>query len=196
MLCNIDINYLILYNIFINYYSIFCNIKLVNRLFNKQIIYILHNFDIKEEFYMGSYIKDWRPELDQTSYIYSNFIISNNLNIINDWNNKKIQYYSESNSSLNTEIIIFNTQETYLNYNFIDKYSNDFKNIIKKNDNNEYYIYYLYEDLKACYGIKFIVLPYFNDLITKKENFLHYNKIKLNEEFNHNLNISINTIKF
>lgn len=70
MFFNIDINYKILYLLFINYYSILDFVKKTNKIFYKTIYIIKNKYTIKESLYIATYIKDWRPELDQIPYIY------------------------------------------------------------------------------------------------------------------------------
>ena len=175
-----------------------CNIfNLINKTFSTFInekLYKLNNSDTN--IFMATHIKYWRPELDQTAYIYDEFMIFDNSLYINNWIN---------DDSIKFESILFGIQKEIIELNLFNYYKrmDTFSYINKNLDDLEkyklifedYFIYYFYEDLIMCYDIKFTILPYFDERLTKKESFLHYQKIKKNRFYNHNIT-SVNSIEF
>lgn len=201
MFYNYDILYNILYFVYkYNYAEFNSFIKITNKNFN--IIYnkLKNIFNISEELYMATNIKHYRPELEQVEYIWGNFIIFNNkinINNLNIWmkNSTLIKYHSYNPYIIKLIIpIITNTLYNKEYFNDII----DINNLKKKNFQykfKEYFIYYFWKDLNTCYNINIIILPYYNHNLTKNKFYLHYNLIKINEIYNHNIN-KINGILF
>lgn len=122
-------------------------------------------------------------------------MIFDNIKYIKEWINKNI-YKADciNHNSLSKEVININTYESCIDYKFILPINSELLNISKPYF-EEYYIYYLYEDFNTSYAINFLVLPYFDNRIMYKKNFLHFNKVKINKFNNHNINI-VNNINF
>ena len=66
--------------------------------------------------------------------------------------------------------------------------------LIEKNHNrmwklffDTYFIYYFIEDYRCCYGISFIILPYFDKGLLDLKMFHSYNIVKKNKLMNHNI---------
>jgi len=144
---------------------------------------------------MATHIKYWRPELDQTAYIYDEFMIFDNSKYINKWINNDSLKFKSSLFGVHKEVIELNLFNYYKNDNFtyINKDLDDLQKY--KLIFEHYFIYYLYEDVNMCYDVQFIILPYFDERITEKDTFLHYQKIKKNTFYNHNIR-NINSIEF
>ena len=176
------------------------NYKLINKNFYnfiKKNLNILNNSC--SNILMATHIKYWRPELDQTPHIYDAFIIFDNFKYIDEWINNDVDY-DELNSNKTThtihkEVIELNLYNYYVNNSF--KYLIEELHILQnyKLIFEYYFIYYFYEDLNVCYDIKFIILPYFDERLVQKDTFLHYQKIKKNTFYNHNIK-NINSIEF
>ena len=177
-----------------------CDIyKFINRQFNiniKKKINELNNTN--HNILMATHIKHWKHCIEQTPYIYSEFIIFDDFKFINEWINSNIDYskldWTEDNT-IYREIIDINLHEyyTYNNYKYLE---NDIILTDKyKFKYDLYFIYYLYDDLYTCLGIKIIILPYFDERLINKETFIQYKKIRKNIFYNHNIEY-IRNIKF
>ena len=152
------------------------NYKLINNNFYNSIKKYLNKLNNSHSnILMATHIKHWRPELDQTPHIYAEFIIFDNFEYINNWLNIDINYNKlNSNKTIHTihkEIIEINLYNYYKNDSF--KYLIEELHILQnyKLIFEHYFIYYLYDDLRVCYDIQFIILPYFDERITKKIHF-------------------------
>ena len=199
-----DIDETIINMLCINYYADCDIFKLVNKDFCKNIKKMLDKLNNSSgNILMATHIKHWRPDSDQVSYIYDEFMISDDFNYVDEWMTKEVDYknikYEKNMNSINKEVIDLCIYNYYISY----KYVNNVSIINNKISNKEkyklkyenYYIYYLYGDLYTCYGIKIIILPYFDERICKKDNYLHYKKIQKNVLYNHNIK-KVNSIEF
>lgn len=176
------------------------NYKLINKNFYnfiKKNLNILNNSC--SNILMATHIKYWRPELDQTPHIYDAFIIFDNFKYIDTWINNNVDYdvlnSNKTTHTIHKEVIELNLYNYYVNNSF--KYLIEELHILQnyKLTFEYYFIYYFYEDLNVCYDIKFIILPYFDERLVQKDIFLHYQKIKKNTFYNHNIK-NINSIEF
>ena len=193
----------ILYYVYFKQYNNIDIVKLVSKVYYKSMLFIFNKYNIKESILIATCIKNYRPEIDQKEYINEDFIIFDDTCYINDWINKKqnIKNYHSYLPLLTKEIIYINNNKListdhYIEYNYLDSTNLKSLNIcINKLKFTEYIIYYFYIDLIYCYIIDFIILPYFDERILKKDKFLYYKKIKKNKFYNHNIN-RINDIEF
>jgi len=179
--------------------------KYINKLNNSQ-----------ETFYMATQIKHWRPELDQIEYLHNNFMIFDDYISYLYWKNNSKTYTNCMNgldnsvllcdlykfTTLNTTFSTFNNntflEETYEieDTTFISpSYIEENKNNICKLEFNTYFIYYFTEDFNHCYGISFIILPYFDERLLEISMYHSYNIVKKNTLANHNIT-KINNIAF
>ena len=170
----------------------------------------------RETFYMATQIKHWRPELDQIEYLHNNFMIFDDYISYLYWKNNSKTYHNSMNgldnevllcdlykfTTLNTTFSTFNNntflEETYeiedttfISHSYIEKN----KNNICKLEFNTYFIYYFTEDFNHCYGISFIILPYFDERLLEISMYHSYNIVKKNTLANHNIT-KINNINF
>ena len=170
-------------------------IKQTNKLFYNILLNIHKKFNIQEELYICSIIVHYRPELNQIEYLNHNFIFFNDIKFIEKWysNKLKINYHSYDGNfyKIITPLFTHTYNKNYEYYN-ID-YRFDYTKL--KYNYDDYFIYYLYEDFHYCYHINYLILPYFDENITKKKNYLHYNHFKINKFSNHNIT-KINSISF
>ena len=168
--------------------------KLINKNFKKCIEFYMNKFDYcNERLYMATQIKQWRPELDQIEYIYNNFMIFDNYNSYLYWKNNSKTYHNSTNS-LDNEVISCNLfQFTTLNKNIFPEETNKISSIfidpffieqqkinISKLLFDTYFIYYFTEDFNHCYGISFIILPYFDERLLEISMYHSYNIVKKN----------------
>ena len=182
---------------------------IINKVFYNFIsIYINKLNNCNERLYMATQIKQWRPELDQIEYIYNNFMIFDEYNSYLYWKNNSKTYHNSKNS-LDNEVISCNLfQFTTLNKNifpeethkvtsiFIDPLFIEQQKInISKLLFDTYFIYYFTENYYYCYGISFIILPYFDERLLKLKMYHSYNIVKKNTLKNHNIT-KINNIDF
>ena len=204
MIFHEDILNNILYYVYFEEYHKIDIIKVVSKLFYKSMLFIYNKYNIKENIFIATNMKHYRPELDQIEYINNDFIIFDNFSYIYKWiysnNNTDISSYHSYQPFLTKNIILLNNNKL-INNDYIIKYNYinidngfDFRNINKLNF-TEYIIYYFYEDCTYCYVINFIILPYFDERILQKKTFLHYKKIKINTFYEHNIT-TINNIEF
>ena len=170
----------------------------------------------QETFYMATQIKHWRPELDQIEYLHNNFMIFDDYISYLYWKNNSKTYHNSMNgldnevllcdlykfTTLNTTFSTFNNntflEETYEieDTTFISpSYIEENKNNISKLEFNTYFIYYFTEDFNHCYGISFIILPYFDERLLEISMYHSYNIVKKNTLANHNIT-KINNINF
>ena len=205
----------IAYKLCVYDYSNISKYLLINKILNKYITYYLDKFNnTNETIYMATKIKDWRPEMDQIEYIYDSFILYDNINSYQLWNNKtlckntnmccetkeilkcnlykfntfSLLYYNEDND-INTYKKIINPNNLYKkNPTFIDPvYFENEINVMNKLNFDIYFIYYFTENLNTCFGISFLILPYLDNRITKLSDFHSYNIVKKNIIHNHNI---------
>lgn len=183
--------------------------KLINKNFKKYIEFYMNKFDYcNERLYMATQIKQWRPELDQIEYIYNNFMIFDDYNSYLYWKNNSKTYHNSKNS-LDNEVISCNLfQFTTLNKNIFPEETNKISSIfidpfyieqqkinISKLLFDTYFIYYFTENYYYCYGISFIILPYFDKRLLELKMYHSYNIVKKNTLVNHNIT-KINNINF
>lgn len=183
--------------------------KLINKNFKKCIEFYMNKFDYcNERLYMATQIKQWRPELDQIEYIYNNFMIFDDYNSYLYWKNNSKTYHNSKNS-LDNEVISCNLfQFTTLNKNIFPEETNKISSIfidpffieqqkinISKLLFDIYFIYYFTENYHYCYGISFIILPYFDERLLELKMYHSYNIVKKNTLVNHNIT-KINNINF
>jgi hypothetical protein len=210
---NQDIVYL-LSKEFITYdYNNIIKYKLVNKLFNNIISLVLNKIEnTEEDILMATQIKYWRPELDQIEYIYNNFMLFDNYLDYDYWN-KNSKTSENSNNIVKNEIITCSLYRYTKIYATTDSIEFPIQNYNKSKTSNyispdliesynldklkfyTYFIYYFTEDFYYCYGIAFIILPYFDERLTHIESFHSYNKVKKNTLSNHNIT-KINSIDF
>lgn len=171
--------------------------KYMNKLNNSQ-----------ESFCMATQIKHWRPELDQIEYLHNNFMIFDDYISYLYWKNNSKTYHNSKNS-LDNEVISCNLfQFTTLNKNIFPEETNKITSIfidpfyieqqkinISKLLFDTYFIYYFTENYYYCYGISFIILPYFDERLLELKMFHSYNIVKKNTLANHNIT-KINNINF
>ena len=196
ILCIYDYNY-------VNKY------KIINKNFKKYIEFYINKFNYcNERLYMATQIKHWRPELDQIEYIYNNFMIFDDYNSYLYWKNNSKTYHNSKNS-LDNEVISCNLfQFTTLNKNIFPEETNKISSIfidpfyieqqkinISKLLFDTYFIYYFTENYYYCYGISFIILPYFDERLLELKMYHSYNIVKKNTLANHNIT-KINNINF
>ena len=183
--------------------------KLINKNFKKCIEFYINKFDYcNERLYMATQIKQWRPELDQIEYIYNNFMIFDDYNSYLYWKNNSKTYHNSMNG-LDNEVISCNLfQFTTLNKNIFPEETNKISSIfidpffieqqkinISKLLFDTYFIYYFTENYYYCYGISFIILPYFDKRLLELKMYHSYNIVKKNTLVNHNIT-KINNINF
>lgn len=175
--------------------------RLINKSFNKCIDFYMNKFNYcYERLYMATQIKHWRPELDQIEYIYNNFMIFDDYTSYIYWKNNSKTYHNPKNS-LDNEVISCNLfQFTTLNKNIFVEETNKVSSIfidphyIEQNKINiskllfdTYFIYYFVENYNYCYGISFIILPYFDERLLELKMYHSYNIVKKNTLHNHNI---------
>ena len=166
--------------------------KIINKNFKKYIEFYINKFNYcNERLYMATQIKHWRPELDQIEYIYNNFMLFDNYNSYLYWKNNSKTYHNSKNS-LDNEVISCNLfQFTTLNKNIFPEETNKISSIfidpffieqqkinISKLLFDKYFIYYFTENYYYCYGISFIILPYFDERLLELKMFHSYNIVK------------------
>lgn len=158
----------------------------------------LHN--CYERITMATQIKHWRPELSQIEYIYNNFMIFDDYNSYLYWKNNSKTYHNSMNG-LDNEVISCNlfqfttlnknifAEETdkvcsiFIDPNFIDEIATNIPQLLF----DTYFIYYFVEDYNSCYGISFIILPYFDERLLELKMYHSYNIVKKNTLHNHNI---------
>jgi len=170
----------------------------------------------QENLYMATQIKHWRPELDQIEYLHNNFMIFDNYNSYLYWKNHSKTYKNYMNgldngillcdlykfTTLNTTFSTFNNntflEETYeiedttfISHSYIEENKKNISNLKFET----YFIYYFIEDFNHCYGISFIILPYFDKRLLEISMYHSYNIVKKNTLANHNIT-KINNIDF
>ena len=163
--------------------------KYMNKLNNSQ-----------ETFYMATQIKHWRPELDQIEYLHNNFMIFDDYISYLYWKNNSKTFQTGMNG-LDNEIICCNlfqfstfnknifseennkTELMFVESEFIDKNYHTMPKLLF----DTYFIYYFIEDYRCCYGISFIILPYFDKGLLDLKMFHSYNIVKKNKLMNHNI---------
>lgn len=186
----------ILLNIYFEKYNNIDIVKLVSKKFYDLMLYIFNKYNIKENILIATNMKTYRPEVNQIDYINNDFIIFDDLSYINNWldfsNNKEYLVYHSYEPLLIKEILfIYNNrlikEGQFVEYNYLDTTNLDLLNINKLKF-EEYIIYYFYIGCYYCYVIDFIILPYFDERILEKDNFIYYKKIKKNKFNNHNIN--------
>ncbi len=182
-------------------YSSVNKYKLINKNFKKCIEFYMNKFDYcNERLYMATQIKQWRPELDQIEYIYNNFMIFDDYNSYLYWKNNSKTFQTGMNG-LDNEIICCNlfqfstfnknifsaennkTELMFVESEFIDKHYHTMPKLLF----DIYFIYYFIEDYRCCYGISFIILPYFDKGLLDLKMFHSYNIVKKNKLMNHNI---------
>lgn len=192
MILNYDISNKIIHNIFIYYYTKLNLVKNTSKIFYNISKFIINKYDISERLYIASFIKYWRPDLEQTPYIFGNFKIISELkrHTLFDWySNIKISDSSYfSYTYIQPCFLLINTKETYTYNNFIHLDEKNMYLDIEKPLFNIYFIYYLYDIDNKSYSIKILILPYYDERITQKENFIHYILIdNIDKTYNHNI---------
>lgn len=176
--------------------------KLINKNFKKCIEFYMNKFDYcNERLYMATQIKQWRPKLDQIKNIHNNFMIFDDYNSYLYWKNNSKTYHNEVIScnlfqftTLNKNI--FPEETNKISSIFIDPFYIEQQKInISKLLFDTYFIYYFTENYYYCYGISFIILPYFDKRLLELKMFHSYNIVKKNTLANHNIT-KINNINF
>ena len=186
----------------IYYYRDVKKYKNISKLFNKYISNMLKKFnDCDDEYiYMASQVKHWRPELDQIDYLYNNFMIFDDYDSYLYWKNNS-KTYQKGMNGLDNEILMCNLfQFSTFNKNIFSEESNKVELIFIESDFidknydtmskllfDTYFIYYFIEDYKCCYGISFIILPYFDKSLLELKMYHSYNIVKKNKLMNHNI---------
>ena len=152
--------------------------KNISKSFNKYITKYIREFNNHYDtyVYMATQVKHWRPELDQIDYLYNNFMIFDDYNSYLYWKNNSKTYHNSMNG-LDNEVISCNlfqfttlnknifAEETdkvcsiFIDPNFIDEIATNIPQLLF----DTYFIYYFVEDYNSCYGISFIILPYFDE---------------------------------
>lgn len=209
-LCEEDIIFKISESLCIYHYRDVKKYKNISKSFNKYISNMLKKFnDCDDEYiYMASQVKHWRPELDQIDYLYNNFMIFDDYDSYLYWKNNSKTYHNSKNS-LDNEVISCNLfQFTTLNKNIFPEETNKISSIfidpffieqqkinISKLLFDTYFIYYFTENYYYCYGISFIILPYFDKRLLELKMYHSYNIVKKNTLVNHNIT-KINNINF
>tara|TARA_Y100000741_G_scaffold350533_1_gene320740 strand:+ start:405 stop:1004 length:600 start_codon:yes stop_codon:yes gene_type:complete len=191
MILNYDISNKIIYYIFIYHYKKLNLIKNTSNIFYNISKFIINKYDISEKLYIASFIKYWRPELEQIPYIFGNFKIISELkrHTLFNWYNKftyNTSYFSYN--YIQPSFLLINTKETYTYNNYICLDEKNMYLDIEKPLFKIYFIYYLYDIHNNSYSIKILILPYYDERITQKENFLHYLLIdNIDKTYNHNI---------
>ncbi len=186
----------------IYYYKDIKKYKNISKSFNKHITnYIIHfNNNYDKYIYMATQIKHWRPELDQIDYLYDNFMIFDDYNSYLYWKNNSKTFQTGMNG-VDNEIICCNLFQFFtFNKNIFSEENNKTELIFIESqfiDDNyhrmpilsfdTYFIYYFIEDYRCCYGISFIILPYFDKDLLNLKMFHSYNIVKKNKLMNHNI---------
>ena len=194
----------ILLNIYFEKYNNIDIVKLVSKKFYDLMLYIFNKYNIKENILIATNMKTYRPEVDQIEYVNNDFIIFDDFSFVNNWlhssdNIENSSYHSYEPRVTKEILFIYNNRlikgGQFVEYNYLDTtILVDLLNMNKLKF-EEYIIYYFYIGCYYCYVIDFIILPYFDERILKKDKFLYYKKIKKNKFYNHNIR-NINGIKY
>ena len=185
----------------IYYYKDVKKYKTVSKLFNQNIRDFINKInDCNESVFMATQIKHWRPELDQIDYLYNNFMIFDDYNSYLYWKNNSKTYQTSLNGIDNEVLMcdlfqfstfnnnIFSQESQKIQLVFVkDDYITKNYNIMPKLLFDIYFIYYFIEDYRDCYGISFIILPYFDKDLLDLKMFHSYNIVKKNTLMNHNI---------
>ena len=176
--------------------------KNISKSFNNYITKYIRAFNNHYDtyVYMATQVKHWRPELDQIDYLYNNFMIFDDYNSYLYWKNNSKTFQTGMNG-LDNEIICCNlfqfstfnknifseennkTELMFVESEFIDKHYHTMPKLLF----DTYFIYYFIEDYRCCYGISFIILPYFDKGLLDLKMFHSYNIVKKNKLMNHNI---------
>lgn len=191
MVLNYDIFEIIVEAVCINSYHLTSLLALTNKSFyhlTKNYIEILAQ---SEKVFIATYIKNWRPEIEQKDYVHSEFILLDNNYYIDDWLNDKSQnirtsYWIKDRKLISLQSSIHNNYPQNLNwseteYNLV-QYKKSKQNLFEK-----YYIYYFYVDYWDCYCFEIYIYPYFDERLTFYKSFSHYLEVKKNKWYNHNI---------
>ena len=201
-LCEEDIIFKISESLCIYHYRDVKKYKNISKSFNKYISNMLKKFnDCDDEYiYMASQVKHWRPELDQIDYLYNNFMIFDDYDSYLYWRKNSKTFQTELNG-LDNEVLMCNLYQfstfnknifseeskkvelTFVEHEFIDKNYDTMPKLFF----DTYFIYYFIEDYRCCYGISFIILPYFDKSLLDLKMFHSYNIVKKNKLMNHNI---------
>lgn len=182
---------------------------LINKEFNKCVKYYLDIFNTTNEtILMATKVKIWRSEIDQSDHIFGSFMLFDNFESYNNWDintkcfskscvyreYKKIIETSLYTSSISPSLYIDNNEGTYhnINYNYVCPwFYNDLKYSINYEVNklhfDTYFIYYFAEDIRECYAIHFLILPYYDSRMKTVKDYHSYNVVKKNTICNHNI---------
>lgn len=210
-------------NICIYDYNNISKFLIVNKMFNKHVKYyqdIINNTN--ETILMATKVKIWRSEIDQSDHISDSFMLFDNWKSYMNWYTntkcfskscvnreyKKIIQSSLYTSSLSPTLYINKNEKTqhYINYNYLDIDYNyldvDFCNLenqinykLDELKFDTYFIYYFAEDIRLCYAIHFLILPYYDSRMETVEDFHSFNVVKKNTICNHNIT-EVNDIEF
>ena len=163
--------------------------KSFNKYITKYVIEFNNHYDT--HVFMATQIKHWRPELDQIDYLYNNFMIFDDYNSYLYWKNNSKTYHNSMNG-LDNEVISCNlfqfttlnknifAEETdkvcsiFIDPNFIDEITKTMPKLLF----DTYFIYYFVEDYNSCYGVSFIILPYFDERLLELKMYHSYNIAK------------------
>jgi len=195
-------------NVCIYDYSNINKFLIVNKMFNKHIKYYQDIFNTTNEtILMATKVKIWRGEIDQSDHISDSFMLFDNFKSYNNWyvntkcfskscvnrEYKEIIETSLYTSSISPSLYIDKNEKTqhYINYNYLDV---DFYNLenqinykIDELKFDTYFIYYFAEDIRDCFAIHFLILPYYDSRMESVEDFHSYNIVKKNTICNHNI---------
>lgn len=153
------------------------------------------------KYLIGTNIIEWRPEVGVPDCISGNYIIIDSLEGFDNWKDslQEEHHFTETKDNLFSvgmiynKLLVLNCGSLYCaqdirNLENIDK--SIFTELLKKKEIdisiNEYFIYYFSIDYVYHKDIVFLVLPYLDeDLIRKQPNFISYQIIKKNKIFTH-----------
>lgn len=191
--------------------------------FLKEFLTFLKNYS--SSIILVSQIRHWRPELDYPEILFNNFMICDDFNAFKLCISNSKEYHN-SMEGLQNNVILCELSKEYHDIDlldfiiepsmlreqsYIDSYNYIIDNISDKHIDTKfdtffiYYFtnYYISMNSNAGYedgSLSFCVLPYFNELFTKRKNFHSFHRIKKNYLMNHNItgigNISFINGKF
>lgn len=189
----------------------------INKVFYKFISKYMNKLNNSQgQLYMATQIKHSCSELKQIEYLYNNFMIFDDYNSYLYWKNNS-KTYNNCMNGLDNEILLCDlykfttlntTFSTFNNNTFLEEtyeieditfichsYIEENRKNISILKFNTYFIYYFTEDFNWCYGISFIILPYFDKRLLELSMYHSYNIVKKNTLANHNIT-KINNIDF
>ena len=200
MILNHDISEVIAMYICINNYSLTDSLILTNKVFHNITKAFVEILSKPEKIFIATYIKNWRPEIDQKDYVHGEFILLDNNYDIDSWlkdtsKNIRTGLWLKCRELITLQTNILHEELSFAqNLNWSEREYNleEYKEINSNLQFEKYYVYYFYKDYRDCYCFDIYINPYYDERLTMIDTFSHYIEIKKNKWYNHNIPLEYN----